>query len=86
MRWHGFDWDEGNRDKNWSLHHVTDDEAEEIFRTGAKVLRKGHRFLAYGQTEAGRYLFVVFELRSGRIRIISARDMTRKERRFYRRK
>lgn len=86
MRWCGFDWDEGNRGKNWILHQVSDDEAEEIFLTKPKVFRKGGRFLAYGQTEAGRYLFVVFELRSGCIRIISAREMTEKERRLFRRK
>ncbi len=86
MRWHGFDWDEGNRDKNLRLHGVTDNEAEQIFYDSPKVHRKSNRLLAYGRTYAGRYLFVVFVLRHGLIRVIRAREMTAKERRFYRRK
>ena len=86
MRWHGFDWDEGNRDKNLRLHRVTDYEAEQVFYGSPKVLRKSNRLLAYGRTYAGRHLFVVFVLRHGLIRVISAREMTTRERRFYRRK
>ena len=86
MRWHGFDWDEGNREKNLHLHGVTDNEAEQIFYNSHKVYRKGCRLLAYGQTYAGRYLFVVFVLRHSLIRVISAREMTARERRSYRRK
>ena len=86
VRWYGFDWDEGNRDKNLSLHGVTDDEAEQVFYGDPKVLRKSERLLAYGRTYAGRYLFVVFVLRQGLIRVISAREMTKGERNFYRRK
>jgi len=86
VRWYGFDWDEGNRDKNLRLHRVTDYEAEQIFYSSPKVLRKSNRLLAYGRTYAGRHLFVVFVLRHGLIRVISAREMTARERRFYRRK
>lgn len=86
MRWHGFDWDEGNRDKNLRLHGVTDNEAEQIFYDSPKVRRKSNRLLAYGRTYAGRYLFVVLVLRHGLIRVISAREMTARERRFYGRK
>ncbi len=86
MRWHGFDWDEGNRDKNLRLHGVTDNEAEQVFYNSPKVYRQSNRLLAYGRTYAGRYLFVVFVLRQGLIRVISAREMTARERRLYRRK
>ncbi len=86
MRWHGFDWDEGNRDKNLRLHGVTDNEAEQIFYNSPKIYRKSNRLLAYGRTYAGRYLFVVFVFRHGLIRVISAREMTAQERRLYRRK
>lgn len=41
------------------------------------------RFFLLGQTDAGRLLFVAFTLRATLIRIISARDMSRKERRVY---
>ena len=42
------------------------------------------RFYALGQTDAGRLLFLVFTVRGSLIRLISARDMSRKERRIYR--
>jgi len=39
-----------------------------------------------GRTDAGRYLFVVFALKSSDvIRVITARDMSASERRYYRR-
>ncbi len=41
------------------------------------------RFYALGQTDVGRRLFVVFTLRGRRIRVISARDVSRKERKVY---
>ena len=41
------------------------------------------RFLALGQRDAGRRLFVVFTLRRRLIRAITARDMSRRERREY---
>ncbi|MFQ5594553.1 MAG: BrnT family toxin [Anaerolineae bacterium] len=74
-------------------HDVTAAEVEEVFRLGA-VFRRGPRgkrpgedlYKAYGQTEAGRYLFIVFIYkRDRRALILSARDMTSKERRLYRR-
>lgn len=42
------------------------------------------RYYVLGQTDAGRRLFIVFTIRRRRIRIISARDMSPKERRAYR--
>ena len=74
-------------------HGVTVEEVEEVFRLGA-VFRRGPRgrrpgedlYKAYGQTEAGRYLFIVFIYkRDRRALILSARDMTSKERRLYQR-
>jgi hypothetical protein len=41
------------------------------------------RFYALGQTDAGKHLFVVFAIRDDLIRVISARDMNRKERKVY---
>lgn len=43
----------------------------------------GPRLYALGQTDAGRRLFVVFAVREELIRIISARDMSRRERKVY---
>jgi uncharacterized DUF497 family protein len=41
------------------------------------------RFYALGQTDTGRLLFVVFTARKNLIRVISARDMNKKERKVY---
>ena len=86
----GFDWDDGNRGKNWPKHKVSDTETEEIFFsdplvTGADLKHSGSesRFFALGQTGTGRLLFVVFTIRADLIRVISARDMTGKEIRRY---
>ena len=86
----GFDWNEGNEGKNWEKHSVSDPECEELFfndpllasadpeHSGAEP-----RFFALGRTDAGRHLFVVFTIRGHLIRVISARNMTRKELRKY---
>lgn len=86
----GFDWDEGNVEKNWELHRVTFWEAEEVFLNEPLLVRTDRRhsgdeprFLALGQSDAGRLLFISFTVRHPLIRIISARDMSRKEARIY---
>jgi uncharacterized DUF497 family protein len=88
----GFDWDEGNRRKNFDSHGVADFEAEEIFFDPGVTIApdSGHsqkepRWVAYGATIEGRLLTIVFTLRTERtlIRIVSARDMSRKERKIH---
>ena len=89
----GFDWDAGNQGKN-ARHGVLDAEAEQVF-FGQPLLvveDPAHstaepRFNGLGTTLAGRGLHVTFTLRAEgtKIRIISARDMNRKERLFYER-
>lgn len=87
----GFDWDEGNVRKN-VRHGVSLGEAEQVFlnRPLATVPDTRHsqdevRYHALGQTNRGRRLQVSFTLRGGGtlIRVISARDMSRKERMTY---
>jgi uncharacterized DUF497 family protein len=87
----GFDWDEGNQGKNWEKHRVTDAECEEVFFNEPLVAsedpahsKREKRFFALGHTAAGRLLFVAFTIRRDLIRVISARDMTRREMRKYR--
>lgn len=81
-----FDWDEGNAGKNLS-HGVEDVEAEQVFFNRAKLRRSRDRYYLYGTTDEGRFLFVVFIWKQpGRPRVISARDMTASERRYYGRK
>jgi len=86
----GFDWDEGNVEKNWINHKVTAAECEQIFfnlplvvADDVKHSQKENRFYALGQTDAGRLLFLVFTIRRKLIRVISAREMKRKERKVY---
>ena len=85
-----FEWDDGNRDKNWSKHRVSDGEAEQVFFNEPLIAAKDvlhskgeKRFYALGQTDAGRRLFIAFAIRKKLIRIISAREMTRREQRRF---
>jgi uncharacterized DUF497 family protein len=86
----GFDWDDGNIEKNWLSHQVTPQEAEQVFfnrplvvADDAKHSRLEKRYMVLGQTDENRVLFIAFTLRKKRIRVISARDMNRKERKVY---
>lgn len=86
----GFEWDEGNSDKNWHLHQVTDGECEQVFfnlplivAPDAKHSQQESRVLVLGRTDADRWLFIVFVIRKNRIRVISARDMNDREAKKY---
>ena len=86
----GFEWDEGNSDKNWIRHQVTIAECEQAFLNRPFIVAEDvqHsqnelRYYALGQTDMGRGLFIVFTIRGDLIRIISGRDMSRRERRVY---
>ncbi len=86
----GFDWDEGSVLKNWVKHRVTAAECEQIFFNRPLVVAEDvehsqaeRRFYALGQTDAARLSVVVFTFRRNLIRAISARAMTKKERKEY---
>lgn len=86
----GFEWDVYNAEKNWKKHCVTPSECEQIFFNRPLAVaddirhsEEENRFYALGSTDANRMLFVVFIVRSNKIRVISARDMNRKERKVY---
>ncbi len=86
----GFKWDERNSNKNWHLHRVTDGECEDVFFNlplivagDEKHSNREKRFFALGRTESNRWLFVAFAIKENLIRVISARDMTRREQRKY---
>ena len=86
MPWiRGFRWDDENA-AHIGRHRVAPDEVEEIFINGPVVLRgRDDRYLAYGRTAGGRLVFVVYVARPrGQIRVLTARDMTEREKRFYR--
>jgi uncharacterized DUF497 family protein len=75
-------------------HGVTTDEVEEVFRHTPhyRFMEKGtvggeNLYAALGQTESGRYLIVFFIRKTtGEALIVSARDMTKSERKIYARK
>jgi uncharacterized DUF497 family protein len=87
----GFDWDAGNARKN-EKHGVIQSEAEQIFFNQPLLIiedtqhsRNEMRYQVLGKTDFGRLLHVTFTLRahSTKIRVISARVMSVKERRLY---
>ncbi len=86
----GFEWDEGNRDKNRLKHKVSNGECEEIFFNQPLIVLEDHKhskeeqqYAAHGVTDAGRRLHLIFTVRKTKYRVISARDMHGKERKFY---
>jgi uncharacterized DUF497 family protein len=86
----GFQWDEGNIDKNLLKHQVQNWECEQIFFNEPLIILddpkhslSGKRWAAFGQTDAGRFLTIIFTKREKLLRVISARDMNRKEKKFY---
>ncbi len=88
----GFDWNEANVAKNWERHRVTPEEAEDVFFHDPFVVRSdpGHsrrekRYWALGKTAQERRLFVAFTIRGTLIRVISVRDMSRRESEEYKR-
>ena len=88
----GFEWDDGNARKSIDKHAVTQTEAEQVFIGKQLMITEDvrhseleARYQALGKTLTGRRLHVTFTLRDGGtlIRVISARDMNRKERARY---
>jgi hypothetical protein len=88
----GFEWDEGNARKSETKHGVNQSEAEQVFMNRPLIVAddirhsgKEPRFNALGRTSEGRWLHVTFTPRhaGAMIRVISARDMNRKERAIY---
>jgi uncharacterized DUF497 family protein len=90
VRCKSFQWDKGNIDKNWISHKVSPFECEQVFFNIPLIAYKDtehsqseKRYYALGKTDNDRFLFIVFTIRKKQIRIISARDMNKKERQVY---
>ncbi len=86
----GFEWDAANAEKNWELHRVSRLEAEKVFFNRPILVvpdeehsQRERRYAGLGKTNAGRKLSIIFTVRGTLVRVISARDMSRRERRFY---
>lgn len=85
-----FQWDKGNQDKNLVKHKVNRQECEEVFFDQNKKIFKDaihsqneERHIIIGKTKQKKILFIVFTIRGRAIRVISARDLNRKEIRLY---
>lgn len=85
-----FDWDKGNIEKNWQKHRVRVQEAEEIFDSvpNAVFPDKGHsgtekRYGIWGVSQGGRALTCIFTMRGNKVRVISARGMSKRERKYF---
>lgn len=84
-----FQWDQGNRNKNLAKHKVSDEESEEVFFDPRKRIFKDalhsaqeNRYILIGQTKLKRLLFIVFTIRRNKVRVISARNLNKKERKL----
>ena len=80
-----FEWDPGNLE-HIHEHGVRDYEVEEVLLFDKPIYYKGRegRYCAFGLTDNGRCLFIVFRVKgSGLMRVITARNMTKAERRLY---
>lgn len=86
----GFQWDRGNSNKNLLKHNVQNWECEQVFFNKPLLVLEdpGHsvaekRWAVFGKTDSGRLLVVIFTKRGNLVRVISARDMNSKEKKFY---
>lgn len=85
----GFEWDKGNLE-HVKKHDVSKEECEEAFLNKQPTVTEDEthsqieeRYRIYGQANNGRLLFMIITIRSNKIRIISARDQNKKERREF---
>ena len=86
----GFQWDRGNINRNLIKHKVKNWECEQIFFNKPILILEDpkhslseKRWAAFGKTDADRLLVVIFTERGNLLRVISARDMNKKEKQFY---
>lgn len=88
-----FEWDVANRDKNRVKHNVTMEEAESTFFDSDRIIykdvfhsKKEDRHILIGKTKDNRLLYTVFTFRNSKIRVISTRDINKKEVYLYEKK
>ncbi|MEK6747218.1 MAG: BrnT family toxin [Pseudomonadota bacterium] len=85
-----FEWDDFNQHKSWKKHGISKQEAEQIFMCSPLLILDDERhsyyearYHALGKTQENKKLFISFTVRANKVRIISARAMSRTERRIY---
>lgn len=81
-----FEWDQGNEEKNWHKHRVKKGEAEDVFFDPDKQeypdpnhSEQEERHVVIGKTKRGRLLLVAYTIRNAAIRVVSARDVTKRK-------
>ena len=86
----GFEWDKGNKEKNKVKHNVTHQECEQIFYNKPLMIfaDESHseveiRFGAFGKTDGKRKLTIFFTMRNNILRVISARNQSKRDREIY---
>lgn len=86
----GWNRNEGNSYKNWDKHRVTGSECGQLFFNQPLLVRDDvthskseTRYYALGRTDGDRWLFVVLTVRDNLVCVVSARDMSRRERRVH---
>jgi hypothetical protein len=89
MKIQNISWDQEAAD-HIANHGVYPEEVEEVLFNDhdIPVIMRGkdNKYLTYGKTDNGRFLFVVWVSKYRKTRIITARDMTKKEKQFYRKR
>ena len=85
-----FEWDDSNQHKSWKKHSINHKEAEQVFTCNYVLVynddKHSHheqRYWVLGKTQYNKKLFVGFTIRNNKVRIISAKAMSRAERRIY---
>ena len=85
-----FEWDSGNKDKSWLKHKVSVQECEYIFNGQDSITFrdiehsfKESRYIILGKNSEQRLLFIAFTIRRDKIRVISARVASSRERKLY---
>lgn len=84
-----FEWDSGNQDKSLKKHGITNQEAEEIFLNFNIIFEdinhslKENRFIILGKSTNEKLIFSSFTARNSKVRIISSRPASKKERINY---
>ena len=86
-----FEWDQWNVQKNEEKHGVSALEAESafhdrdhrLFEDRVHSTNREKRYILYGRSIENRVLMLAFTYRKNRIRVITARPASRRERRVY---
>jgi uncharacterized DUF497 family protein len=85
-----FEWDKGNKEKNWIKHKVKIEECEEVFYDDKNIVLPDtkhsqieKRFYLLGKTKGDRKLTITYTFRIDKIRVISARSQNKKEQKEY---